>query len=237
MNISIQQLVRSVFVIVVGSFFLWTNGWFPSWSMKATHAQQGIQPSASPSSQPEENKGAPERSFVGPRDHIPEDTPKEKGFRKFAVPVEGVLARSGTPTIKDLEWLREKGWKSVINLRVEGEHDETTDDRRLSGFDSLGFNYVPIPIADGTAPTDQQGRDFLSVVTNPENQPVLVHCRGGIGRSGTMVALYRYAVQGWSMDDAIRESRLYVNGVSKEQSRWLHAWEKRYPPGSYNVYQ
>lgn len=46
---------------------------------------------------------------------------------------------------------------------------------------------------------------FLETMTDPKKQPVFVHCKRGIDRTGTMVALYRIAVQGWSKDEAVRE--------------------------------
>lgn len=46
---------------------------------------------------------------------------------------------------------------------------------------------------------------FLQLVTDPGRTPVLVHCQHGADRTGTMCALYRIAVQGWTKEDAIRE--------------------------------
>ncbi len=46
---------------------------------------------------------------------------------------------------------------------------------------------------------------FLKIVTDPARGPVMVHCLHGADRTGTMVAVYRMAVDGWSKDDAINE--------------------------------
>ncbi|MCL5772850.1 MAG: sulfur transferase domain-containing protein [Firmicutes bacterium] len=176
---------------------------------------------------------APEIIFVGPRKNIPEDAPNEYGFWSFAIPVPGVLSRSGQPLLSEFKWLKAKGWKSDINLRTDGERGEVGDDSKIKGFKKLGLNYLYLPIADGSPPTEAQAKTFLNFVTNPANQPAHVHCRGGIGRTGVMVALYRYSIQGWPMDKAIQESVLFSGGVSESQRKWLLNWAKHHKPGSY----
>jgi protein tyrosine phosphatase (PTP) superfamily phosphohydrolase (DUF442 family) len=171
--------------------------------------------------------------FVGPREGIPASAPKDYGLWSFAMPVSNVLSRSGQPLLSGFKWMKENGWKSVVDLRVDGERGEVGDDRKISGFNALGLNYLPLPIADGSPPTDAQANEFLAFVINPVNQPAHVHCRGGIGRAGTMVVLYRYSVQGWPMDKAIEESRAFQGGVSEGQVKWLNKWAEANLPGSF----
>jgi protein tyrosine/serine phosphatase len=54
-------------------------------------------------------------------------------------------------------------------------------------------------------PEDEDVVRFLQIVADPSKTPVFVHCRRGVDRTGTMVAIYRIAVQGWSRGEAIRE--------------------------------
>lgn len=175
----------------------------------------------------------PKIEFVGPRGNVPAGAPKDYGFWSFAIPVPGVLSRSGQPTIADFKWLKDNGWTSDIDLRIDGDHNEVSDDMDIPGFKDLGFNYLKIQMVDGAAPTDDQVQQFLSFVTNPQNQPAEVHCRGGIGRAGIMVALYRYAVQGWPVDKAIEESKPYQGGIDDAQQKFLAKWALTHPAGSY----
>lgn len=172
-------------------------------------------------------------TFVGPRDGVPDDAPKAYGFWSFATPVSGVLSRSGQPLAPEFSWLKDHGWKSVVNLRIDGERGEVGDDTKLMGFSALGLTYLHLPLTDGQPPTNEQAERFLAFVTDPANLPVHVHCRGGIGRTGTMVALYRYAVQGWPIDTAIEESRAFRGGISGSQKTWLEYWAATHPPGSH----
>ncbi len=211
-----QKTVLSVALLSAG---LLVSTWLASGSVLGKTVPAS--PSHSPASKV---KSASQIIFVGPRKNIPIDAPRAYGFWSFALPVTGKLSRSGQPLLSEFRWLKQQGWKSVVDLRVDGERREVSDDRKIAGFNSLGFHYLSLPIRDGSPPTEQQALTFLRFVTAASNQPVHVHCRGGYGRTGTMIALYRYSVQGWSMNQAIQESRLFNGGVSSSQVRWLQRW-------------
>lgn len=177
--------------------------------------------------------------YIGPRQNIPDDAPedydhsKKVGFWSFAIAVDRVLSRSGQPTYEDFNWLKENGWRGVVDTREDGEYGEITDDQKIKGFNELGFNYLYIPMKDNTAPTNEQAESFLNFVTNPKNQPVHLHCMAGIGRTGTLTALYRYSVQGWSLDDAIEEAKLFNGGLNEVQKDWIKQWAQNHRPGEY----
>ncbi|AXI02119.1 fused DSP-PTPase phosphatase/NAD kinase-like protein [Aquirhabdus parva] len=46
---------------------------------------------------------------------------------------------------------------------------------------------------------------FLRIATTPSLQPILVHCQHGSDRTGTMIAIYRIVVEGWTKDQAKAE--------------------------------
>ena len=58
-------------------------------------------------------------------------------------------------------------------------------------------------------PENEDVVKFLRIVTTPALQPVLVHCQHGSDRTGTMVAIYRVAYQGWTKAQATDEM---ING-------------------------
>ena len=92
--------------------------------------------------------------------------------------------------------LEAMGIKMVIDLRA------FHSDRELLAGTSL--KYESISVKSWHIEKEDAVR-FLKLVTDPANQPVLVHCQHGADRTGTMCSLYRMVVDGWSKEDAIKE--------------------------------
>lgn len=66
-------------------------------------------------------------------------------------------------------------------------------------------------------PENEDVVKFLRLATSPALQPVLVHCQHGSDRTGTMVAIYRIAYEGWSKTQATDEM---VNGGFGYHPMW-----------------
>jgi protein tyrosine/serine phosphatase len=88
------------------------------------------------------------------------------------------------------------GIKTVVNLRSFHSDQSQCAKEKL--------DYVEIREKAWHA-EDEDAVAFLRVITDPDRQPVFVHCHHGSDRTGTMCAAYRIVVQGWSKDAAIRE--------------------------------
>jgi protein tyrosine phosphatase (PTP) superfamily phosphohydrolase (DUF442 family) len=50
---------------------------------------------------------------------------------------------------------------------------------------------------------------LLAVLDDPNNYPVLLHCKAGLHRTGIMAAIYRMEYQGWDVADALRELKAH----------------------------
>jgi tyrosine-protein phosphatase SIW14 len=82
----------------------------------------------------------------------------------------------------------------------------------------LGVRYVYLPpdlIPRRQVPghRPQAIDSFLSLLDDPANYPVLIHCRAGLHRTGVMTAVYRMEYQGWGPRQAIEE--LKANGFGE----------------------
>jgi len=114
------------------------------------------------------------------------------GFMK----VSDTLYRGGQPTAQGFAALKRMGIRTVVCLRILDR-----DSRLLSG---LGLRYRHISVKHWH-PEREDVLEFLRIATEPRNQPVLVHCREGVDRTGMMVAAYRMAVQDWPKGRAMAE--------------------------------
>ncbi|HEY9162371.1 MAG TPA: dual specificity protein phosphatase family protein [Desulfomonilia bacterium] len=110
--------------------------------------------------------------------------------------VSDTLYRSEQPTAEGFKNLRKLGIKTVVNLRTFH-----TDSSLLKGSD---LEYEHIYMKSWHAENEDAVK-FLKIVTDPKKTPVLVHCQHGADRTGTMCAVYRMAVQGWSKEEALKE--------------------------------
>jgi protein tyrosine/serine phosphatase len=117
------------------------------------------------------------------------------GLPNFAR-VSDALWRCGQPSADGLRWAQQNGLKTVVNLR--GLH---SDDDELEGLD---LRYFEISTSYGEPDADEVAQ-FLKIVSDPANQPVLVHCWHGSDRTGLMVGAYRRVIDGWSAADTLAE--------------------------------
>ncbi len=108
------------------------------------------------------------------------------------------LYRGAQPTAEGMKRLKAMGIKTVINLRAfHSEKDKTA---------VTGLNGVRIEMTPWHATTDEVV-EFLKTATNTNNLPVFVHCERGADRTGTLCAMYRIAVCGWTKQAAINEMK------------------------------
>ena len=110
--------------------------------------------------------------------------------------VSGDLYRGDQPSPEGMRNLKNLGIKTIINLR------SFHSDRDEIGGTGLAYEHIYMK---AWHPEEKEVVRFLKIVTDPRRAPVLVHCQHGADRTGTVIAVYRIAVQGWSKAEAIRE--------------------------------
>jgi protein tyrosine/serine phosphatase len=110
--------------------------------------------------------------------------------------VTPTIYRSAQPRKGAQEALDELGIRTVISLRWSADDEDLLPRAKR----------VHAPIESWDVDHDEILRALRALI-DPDNHPVLLHCRHGADRTGTVIATYRIVVEGWPLDDAIREMR------------------------------
>ena len=119
---------------------------------------------------------------------------------RFTMMADG-LYRGGQPKELGFEFLKQKGIKTVVNLRLENDE--------AGMVEKLGMNYIHIPVDDirpWTRIPEAAVAKYFEIINNPANYPIFFHCHRGADRTGQMAAMYRMAIQGWTAKKAYSEA-------------------------------
>jgi tyrosine-protein phosphatase SIW14 len=117
--------------------------------------------------------------------------------------VDNRLYRGAQPSEEGFESLARLGIKTVVDLRETSERS----DWEQSLVEKSGMKYVAFPIGGLAAPSDTQIHQILSIINDPSQGPVFVHCQRGKDRTGAVVACYRIQHDGWTNAKALKEAR------------------------------
>ena len=115
------------------------------------------------------------------------------------------LYRGAQPKTSDLQELSKLGIKTVVDLTGEREGGP----REEAQARNLGLRYFNVALKRSGRPRDADIKRILSIINTPEYQPVFVHCKEGVDRTGTVIAVYRIAHDGWTSQEASAEVERY----------------------------
>lgn len=152
------------------------------------------------------------------------------GIKNFGK-VNGNYYRGSQPRAEDFAQLKRLGVKTIIDLRRDSKPEAPGWAR------SSGMKYFNIPLKASTPATEEQTAYFLSLVNDPANWPVYVHCKGGRHRTGALTAVYRITHDKWTADQAFQEMKDYdfnngLFGGPSAQRKFVYSFYERYRAGA-----
>ncbi len=130
----------------------------------------------------------------------------------FSWLISDKLAGSGMPTsISEIDWVLKQGVKSIV----------TMTENSLPESWVKNVKYLHVPTEDFSAPDMEQideAVEFIRIRIE-NNEPVMVHCAAGIGRTGTILACYLIKYQKISAKEAIQKVRKERPGSIQSESQ------------------
>jgi tyrosine-protein phosphatase SIW14 len=168
--------------------------------------------------------------------------------KRFREVTPGVLYRSGQFTASGLrEIVKAHGIRSIVNLQEENNDPFMPEEwltkphiRESALCQELGVKYhtilscgeiLPAPdIAQGKRPSAIH--QWLAIMDDPNNYPVLLHCKAGLHRTGRLTAIYRMEYEAWSHGRAMTELRAngYGNFMATTVDDYIVQYVEKYQP-------
>ena len=127
----------------------------------------------------------------------------------FMTITEGKVYKSGVIPPDEIEsYVKKYNIKSIVDLRFPGTGDDVNNPEipaeliaekeavsKIPGVNYFNNGSDQIP--------NQKNLDiFFTIMDNPKNYPVLIHCYHGIGRAQLYSAIYRIEYEGFSNEEA-----------------------------------
>ena len=141
--------------------------------------------------------------------------------KRLRVVTDGKVYRCGQLTANGFrDAIRRYDIKTVVNLQEEARDPLIPESwqgkaavRESEVCRELGVKYITLDGGVLDYPAQDSGSrpkvidEFLDIAKDPNNLPILFHCKAGLHRTGLITAVYRMEHEGWTKSEVVRELR------------------------------
>jgi len=124
------------------------------------------------------------------------------GVRNFTV-VDATASCSGATAASAIPAIAAKGYKSIVNLRLDTEAGAAIAESRAAA-EKAGIRFVHLPF-DNAAPDMAVVDAFIKAVTDKANQPVFINCASA-NRASALWLAKRILADKWDEKKALDEA-------------------------------
>ncbi len=149
-------------------------------------------------------------------------------IKNFHVVAPGVLYTSGQPRGMDYTRLLYKYHiATFINVRLATEHREQNwYNEEMTWMRENGVNYIEMPIERKDRarqfPDEQAQKQFLGIMAEPVNLPVLIHGSSGRKRESILSAVWLIKAKGYTAAQAIEVvEKIKEKPVTKPERKFI----------------
>jgi protein tyrosine phosphatase len=140
--------------------------------------------------------------------------------KRFGVVEAGQIYRGGWQTTRVLRRiLHDYQIRTVLNVACNPPEQEAAGEGAL--IRQLGIAWHKILMPGTGLGTFEQLDEAASLLADPANRPIFIHCAAGVHRTNVSLAAYRLKYCGWSLDQALAEMKQFGFNPAREASAEL----------------
>ena len=142
----------------------------------------------------------------------------DKMYRSGCLTAEGFRDAVARYKIRTIINLKEEATDPVL-VRNYFDRWHKIHESELCKELNVHFIFLNVAGPPGKSEVRQKAiAEYLKIMDNPANYPVLLHCQAGLHRTGMFAAIYRMEYEGWPVERAYDEMRGHGFGLYNSTS-------------------